>query len=200
MLPSLDPSDLRAFFRLRVLCSQYIILDDIMPVVGDLCTTFCDLSTLGSLFDPSCSSIVVISEKTYLRLLFRCGVWLLAVLLFFYFFTFFATQSTKKRPKSHFGLCFSSLRSLTFIFSTFDLVLVTFWTPLASLWAPKIHFFASWELLVPPQRATGADPEPHWSPKRPPGCSFAPPGAHFGPICCPGCSFWTHFGAPEVDC
>ena len=150
---------------------------------------FYGFSSLGSLFEPCRSSIVVISEITYFRLRFPRGSSFPVVLVFLYFLTFFDPQSTKKRPNSHFGLFFSSLRSATFIFPTFDLVLESFWIPLASLWAPKIHFLASWELLVPTQRATRADPEPHWSPKRPPWVV----------IWSPRRSFWSNSEFPEVD-
>ena len=70
----------------------------------------------------------------------------------------------------------------------FGPLFLTFWTSLASLWPPFASQNRPWDVPWPPwdpqvasQESTRTKPEAHWSPKRPPGCSFGLPRGHFGP-------------------
>ena len=74
----------------------------------------------------------------------------------------------------------------------FGPLFLTFGLQNGSKSAPKSSQNRPWDVPWPPwdpqvasQESTRTKPEAHWSPKRPPGCSFGLPRGHFGPTSSP---------------
>ena len=121
-----------SIFRPRFFRPRERICHDFGPLFGHFWTIFHHFWSLGSLFEPCRSSIVVISQKTYFRLLFRRDSSFLAVLYFFIFFIFFDPQSTTNAS-------FFTSVSVFLIFDprpSFFRLWTSFWSLFGPFWAP----------------------------------------------------------------